>query len=315
MKTLLSTLLFAVASLAASQVDPNRVVFSVNGEEVKGSEYYRRMEYLPGVGRRSNDTFAEFPPGFLTIEQMITERLVLQLAKQKGVAPTDAEVLAEIQNAIADDPAYLQSWTDSGRSRAELDYQVRFDLAQFKLLTFGITVTDQQVEQFYKENPTTFSLPKRVKLRVIVVGTEAEQAAVDKDLAAGKKFSEVASARSLDISKAIGGDFGVSPYDQLAPTAKDAIDKRKADGTTVWVNTGEKYVKFLVEQVLPEEKIPLDAKTKRRIRRKRMADIGAVKNDIQKEMNAMRLKAKIDIKQKEFADAYKKFTETFLKGG
>lgn len=312
----LALLLLLTGSLGAhAQVDPNRVVVTINGEDVKGAEYYRRMEYLPGVGKRSGDNFAEFPPGFLTIEQLITERLVLQLAKEKGVAPTDAEVQAELQAAVEDNPKILQDWTDSGRTRAELEYEFKYQLAQFKLITQGITITDQQVEQFYKENPTMFTLPKRIKLRVIVVNTEADKLAVEADLKAKKPFSDVAKARSLDLSRSIGGDYGISAYDDLSPAAKDAVNKRGADGVTDWVTSGNNYVKFWVEQVLPEEKIPLDAKTKRRIRKQRMADIGNVKNDIKKMMSDMRARAKIDIKQKEFADAYKKFIDQYLTGG
>src|SRR5438309_1536369 len=93
-------MLVCVLGVAASvhgQVDPNRVVATVNGEPIKGEEYYRRMEYLPGVGRFSGDHFAEFPPGFMTLDQLITEKLVMQLAKQKGVAPAAPEIQEELR--------------------------------------------------------------------------------------------------------------------------------------------------------------------------------------------------------------------------
>ena len=56
---------------AQNMVDPNRVVLVINGEEIKGAEYYRRMEYLPGVGSQMGASFSDFPPGFLTIQQLI----------------------------------------------------------------------------------------------------------------------------------------------------------------------------------------------------------------------------------------------------
>lgn len=303
----------AVASLA--QVDPNRIIVVVNGEEVKGNEYYRRMEFLPGVGKLANGTVAEFPPGFLTIEQLITERLVLQLAKEKNVFPTDAEVQQELGFAMEESPKLMEEWLASGRSRAELEYQTRFNLAQFKILTQGITITDQQVDQFFKDNPTIFTLPKRVQLRVIAVTTDAEKAGVDTDLKAKKPFAEVARARSQDVSRSSGGDYGISPMEGLGAMVQDAINKRAADGTTDWISSNGTWIKFYVEKVIPEEKLPLDAKTRRRIRKQRMADNGNVKNDVKKMMSDMRAKAKIDIKQKEFADAYKSFVESYLRGG
>lgn len=316
MKSALTLALLCFSSVATlAQVDPNRIIVVVNGEEVKGNEYYRRMEFLPGVGKLANGTVAEFPPGFLTIEQLITERLVLQLAKEKNVFPTEAEVQQELGFALEESPKLMEEWLASGRSRAELEYQTRFNLAQFKILTQGITITDQQVDQFFKDNPTIFTLPKRVQLRVIAVTTDAEKAAVDTDLKAKKPFADVAKARSQDVSRSSGGDYGISPMEGLGAMVQDAINKRAADGTTDWISSNGTWIKFYVEKVIPEEKLPLDAKTRRRIRKQRMADNGNVKNDVKKMMSDMRAKAKIDIKQKEFADAYKSFVESYLRGG
>lgn len=311
MKQLLLTLSILAASLASAQVDVNRVVVTINGEEVKGGEYYRRMEHLPGVGKASSGGFVEYSPGFLTIEQLITERLVFQMAKERNVYPTDAEVQAELTAMMEDNPKLLEEWQNGGRTRPELEYEVRYQLAQFKLLSRGITITDQQVEQFYKDNPTMFTNPKRAKLRVIVVDSRTAADAVDADLKAGKTFASVAMARSLDLSKSIGGDYGLTPIAQLSQQAQDAVNKRKPDGTTEWLESEGNFIKFLVEQVLPEEKQPLDAKLRRQIRKMRMIDNGRVKNDLTKDMAAMRAKAKIDIKQKEFAEAYNKFMRTF----
>src|SRR5437868_7442517 len=95
----------ALAGLAAgafAQVDPNRSVVSVNGDVVLGNEYYRRMETLPDVGRvLDGGQVAVYPPGFLTIVQLIDERLVLQMAAQKGLSPTDAEIEKEMRESIA----------------------------------------------------------------------------------------------------------------------------------------------------------------------------------------------------------------------
>lgn len=316
MKLRMLALIAACLSVTAfAQIDPTRTVVTINGEEVKGAEYYRRMEYLPGVGKQANGTLAEFPPGFLTIEQLITERLVMQLAKEKNLMPTDAEVQQEITWAVEENPKLLEDWLASGRNRTELEYQTKFSLAQFKILTQGITITDQQVEQFYKDNPTLFTLPKRVQLRVIAVTTDAEKSAVDADLKAKKPFADVAKTRSQDVSRSVGGDYGTTPMENLGAMVQDAINKRAADGTTDWISSNGTWIKFFVEKVVPEEKIPLDAKLKRRIRKQRMADNGNVKNDVKKMMSDMRARAKIDIKQKEFADAYKTFVESYLRGG
>jgi parvulin-like peptidyl-prolyl isomerase len=304
--------------MAVAQVDPARTIATINGEEIKGGEYYRRMEFLTGVGKRDGDNFFEAPPGFLTLEQLITERLVLQLAKQKGVFPPEVEVDAELKNRTEDNPNLLADWTKLGRTAEELRNQVRYEIAQFKISTFGITVTDQEIEKHFKDNPTMYTVPKQVKLRVIVVEKDTDRAAVDKELAAGKAFNEVARAYSVDISKSNGGDYGTVPLAFLNTPARAAVEAVKIGQATAWVSSqtadgGNRSVKFQVLDIVPEKKLVLDAKLKRSIRRRLMTDKSVGKVDIRTEMNAMRRKAKIDIKEKSFADIYEKFIEAYLK--
>jgi foldase protein PrsA len=310
--------LFA-ASLSFAQVDPNRLVATVNGEEIRGGEYYSRMEFLPGVGKPSGRSFSEFPPGFLTLEQLITERLVLQLARQKGVLPTDLEVDAELNARQEDAPDFLATWTASGRTLDDLKDQIRYELAQFKIQTFGVTITNQEVDNHYKNNAAEFTLPKRAKLRVIVVQSEADRDTVDAALKSGKAFSAVATEFSKDVSKANGGEYGTVPFAFLNTSVRTAVEAIKIGGTTAWVTTqtdGQPtYLKFLLEDIVAEQKTPLTDRLRRDIRRRLMIDRGGVKNDIQKEMMAMRQKAKVDIKQQVFADAYRKFIEAYLRQG
>jgi len=322
LKLILSAALAALAATAAfGQVDLNRTVVTVNGEDIKGGEYYHRMEYLPGVGKRMGSAYSEFPPGFLTMEQLITEHLVLQLAKEKGALPTDMEVDAEYRVRKDDNPNLDTLWIASGQTMEDLKYQIRLELAKFKIQTFGITITNQEVDKFYKDHPTDYTIPKRMQLRVIVVNTDADRDAVDKALAAGTKFADVASKYSIDISKAGGGEYGTVPETVLSAEVRDAVAATKIGGITTWLtsqaqgSTDKSYVKFLVEDVKKEELVPLDEKVRRQTRRRLMLDKGAVKNDIEKEMKAMRGKAKIDIKQAEFRDSYKKFIDAYLKEG
>ncbi len=304
---------------SAQMVDPNRVVLVINGEEVKGAEYYRRMEYLSGIGTRSGNNFVEMPPGFITIQHLIDERMTFALAKDKGVYPTDAEVDAEINLRQQDNPKMLETYIAAGGNIEELKYQIRVQLAEFKIATFGITKTDAEVELFYKDHPDLYKTPKMLKLRLIAVGTSDDTKVVDQELAAGKPFATVAKEKSVDVTKAIGGEYGTIPEYKLATVAKDALTGVKIGQSTVWLSTAQDggqgtYLKFLLEDVIPEAKQPLDARLKRIVRRQLMLDAGRVKNgSATKELDLLRAKAKIDIKQPEFAEAYKKFLEAYLK--
>lgn len=306
--------LLVASAIAGAQVDPARTVAVVNGVEIKGDEYYRRMEYLPGIGKMVGNSFASFPPGFLTLEQLITEKLIQQLAKEKGVFPTDQEVKDEIAFALQVDPKTLEDWKASGQTEAEFDALTRYNLCQFKLTTRGVNVTDSEIDKFYKDNIVLFTVAKILTLRVIAVQTEEQAKAVDADLKGGKKFADVAKARSLDVSAAMGGDFGKRSWADLSEAARRSLDNVKVGGTTEWIVGSNTRVKFMLEAVEPEVVKPLDAMLRRKIRRELMITKGNVKNSeaLGKEMLELRRKSNIDIKQKEFADAYKKFIDTFL---
>lgn len=314
---LISTFLAVVAAgLAFGQNDPARTVIVVNGSEVKASEYYRRMEYLPGVAKRVGNNLLDMPPGLITIDQMITDILVLQLAKEKGVFPSDIEVNQELDTRKSDNPDLLSIWKESGRTEDELRQQIRIDLAQFKITTFGVTVTDTDVEKFYKTYSDRFTIPKQYKLSVIAVNLPADKASVDADLAAGKSFGEVAKARSVDVTRMQNGEYGTVPVTALTESTRTALSAAKIGTTTDWIPTtaggNQLFIKFRVDDIVAESKEALTPALKRRIRRQRMLDLGNVKNDISKEMIAFRRKAKIDIRQPEWASAYQKFIEQYL---
>ncbi len=311
------TFVFGALALAhaAAQVDLTSTIVVINGEEIKGSEYYRRMEFLPGVGKQLGNGFAEFPPGLLTIEQLVTERLILQMAKDKGVLPSAAEIKDEIAFELAVNPNFQKNFLDTGQSLAELDYQTKVRLATFRLTAFGVTVTDAEVAEFYTKNSSIYSTPKMVTLKVIAVDTEEKAKAVDNDLAAGKSFADVAKARSLDVSAATGGEFGRRPYHELALIVQSEIDKIKVGGITEWLIGDKTRVKFMLVAADPEKARPLDATLKKIIRKEIMLTRGSIKNNVRQDMIAMRKKAQISITQKEFDDAYKKFIDVVIRDG
>ncbi|MCW5941421.1 MAG: peptidyl-prolyl cis-trans isomerase [Fimbriimonadaceae bacterium] len=309
-------ILFTCAVLAAcvgAQSDPNRLVMTVNGDEIRADEYYRRMEFLTGVGKRVGDGFVEFPPGLLTIEQLVYERLMKQLAVKKGVLPTPTMVQQEIQYRIEENPKLLEEWDRTALPRTALDEQIFLELLEFRLYTFGITVTDAQVDEFYNENKPMFTTPARAELRMIAVADEAGMSAADADLAANKPFAEVARKHSTDVSKAAGGDFGIVAYDQLPPGIADAV-RGAADGkTTGWLKIQDSHVKFLKVKSYAEELQKLDAPLRRSIRRRLMLDRGRIKNDVVKEINELRAKSAVDIKQAMLADAWKRLNQSHLR--
>jgi len=307
LKSLLSVAGAGAAMLVSAQIDPSKDVVVVNGQPVKGSEYYRRMEFLSGVGKMTPGGFAAAPPGFLTIQRIVDEKLMLQLCEERKCTPTDAEVKQELEDRIADNPDLLKGWTGSGGTEAELNYAIKLELAELKIVSQGITVTDQEVEAFYKANPTMFTFPKRFKLRLLAVPDEAKRDAADTDLKGGMAFLEAVKKHSDHASKFNDGQLGELPVDVMSANLKAAVEGVKIGTATDWIRTEAGFYKFLVENITPERVQTLDDRTRRQLRRKLAVDRGRVKTDIAKLMADARSKARVEVNIPAFKGSVSKY--------
>ncbi|MBS1706195.1 MAG: peptidyl-prolyl cis-trans isomerase [Armatimonadetes bacterium] len=297
----------ALASHGAD-IDPAKTVLVINGEEVKAQEYYSRMETLADVGRVVNNTIQPMAPGLLTLQRLIEERLLLQLAKEKNVAPTAQQVKDLIELKKERDPAFVDDWLKLGLPMADLEYQASVEVAQFNLMTMGITITNQEVETYYKGNTREFTSPKKLKLSMIAVKT-ADKDKADAALKSGKSFADVAREMSVDTSKSAGGAIGEVDVEMFAEPVKKQLEAVKIGQTTEWIPGKEIVVKFLKENVIPAKVQPLDDHTKYKIRRNLMLDRGLAKNNLEQMLKELRKRSKIEMLLPVFKTDFQKFLD------
>lgn len=325
-RTWMAAVTLALAAFGSAQVDPNKVVATVNGEQIKGSEYYHRMEFMPGVKMRFGGQDIQSTPGFFAVAQLIGEKLLYQLAKEKGVLPTAPEIENELQLKLSDDPKFLERAADQGLTEEDIRSQIKHDLTNFKLQTAGINVTDQEVQQNYKKNPLNYTTPKKYHVRIIAVHSDSEALAVDADIRAGKDFAAVAKAKSVDVSKGLGGDIGSVPENYFSSDVRPAIAAAKIGGLTPWLTVYEigddgkptktirAKVKYQVVDVTPAKLTPLDKRLTISIRRVLMLKASAGKVDIAKEIDAMRAKSKVTIALPQFQELWQQLNSAANSG-
>jgi hypothetical protein len=189
--------LISLAFIATSLLNPkvDETVATINGEVLSSQSYHRRMEYLPGLGRRTNTgQFIEILPAIATLDTIVTETLLLQIAKSKGLVPSETEIDQEISYRIRKDPTYVESWQSIGRTMPELRQKIKVERAQFKLQTDGIVVTESDIQNNYDAaKASRFTIPPRVKLRVIIVHDQDAMTKVDDGIKSGKTFNALAT--------------------------------------------------------------------------------------------------------------------------
>lgn len=307
------SLVLALASVMCFQVPGmDRVVLVVNGEKVLAQEYYRRMEFLPNVGTLIGGQFVELPPAFLTLEDLINDRLVLQLAKERGLLPTAEAVDTELALRKRESPDDYAKLAELGVSDEELKSRLLVELAQFSLVTEGVTVTDKQVEEHYQVNKVMYTTPPQVRLRVIVVKKAEDRVKVDEALRT-KSFEVVAREMSTDVSAFSGGELPEVAMSQLPQNVYNEVIRTSPGEITNWIELEGFFAKYRIEEKKEAVVLPLDDKLRREIRRRLMFTIGMNKNDVKALLDEKRRTAKVEIASPGLQKVWDRFLKEYLR--
>lgn len=188
------------------------VVARVNGEAITKDDLYDLMfQYV----------------GPQVLDELILVRLVEQEADAQGVAVTQEDVDAEIEVIAAQLGGMEQLefiLMQQGATIDRLARDIERNVMIHRLIAPQVTVTDEEVRQFFDENEELFAQPEQVRARHILVDTREEAEELRQQLLDGADFAGLARAHSKDPgSGAAGGELGwfgrgvmVAPFEQAA---------------------------------------------------------------------------------------------------
>jgi parvulin-like peptidyl-prolyl isomerase len=113
-------------------------------------------------------------------------------------------------------------------------------------------IADPRVQDVFNQNTTRFA---RVRLKRLLVGTEAEAREVIDAVANGRSsFEDQAKQRSLDlVTKNVGGEAGIVRRVDLAQPLGDAVFGAEVGKLVGPVQAGQGFLVFRVEEFLPAE--------------------------------------------------------------
>lgn len=191
----------AAAAWAQDPAGPGRVLARVRGVEITAGDLERRLAILG----RERPVPAERHPEVLRL--LIREEVLLQAAAAQGL-PAEPAV----------------------QERLELmRRQVLIDEVLKRRMAAAAQMSEEDLERAYRENLLRF-VSETVRVRHIMVPTEAEAEAIRQELLAGKDFAELARARSQDEGSAEkGGDLGALARGQT-DAGFEAVAFRLKDG-------------------------------------------------------------------------------------
>ncbi len=95
-----------------------------------------------------------------------------------------------------------------------------------------VTVTDEEVKEYYDKQKTQFTVPESVRASHILVSGDAEMKKLQEDLKGGMSFEDAAKKHSTCPSKEQGGDLGFFSKGQMVPEFEKAAFELKPGETT-----------------------------------------------------------------------------------
>jgi parvulin-like peptidyl-prolyl isomerase len=164
------------------------------------------------------------------LREMVPQMDELQLSK--------SQVENLVKNWVESELLYQEAM----RVGLAKDTQVKRDLAKMrrdylvaqyieKYIYDNVTVSNEEADAYYKDNLEEFQCAEdEFHLRLILVMTLSEATQIRAQLLRGEDFAQWAKNRSVDGSRANGGDLGFVRASQLSPLlARSVAQMRKGD--------------------------------------------------------------------------------------
>lgn len=194
-------------------------------------------------------------------EDLVVRELLRDQAEQLGLAVSESEIdqgLEEVKkNKFGGDQQKLMEALEREGITLERAREQLADGMLLVLLKKRITgdvppPSDDEIKVEYERNPKKFELAPSVKLRHILVGTEAEAKDVQARLNQGADMTALAAELSKDgNSKDKGGDLGWAPRGSMDQSLDDAAFSLTPGAYSAPVQSKHGWHVLLIEEAKP----------------------------------------------------------------
>lgn len=225
-------------SSSAPKIDvPLNAVAVVAGTAIPKTEFDALFNQYEAAYKAQKRPFPKpGTPEYEALKQQTVKALIqrVELAKEaaaRGITVTDAEVqkkLEELKQQFygGDEQKYRDELKTYGTTDQAVREMIRSQLIAQKLydaITKDVTVSDQQIAQYYEQHRDQFSTPAQRHVAHILVKTKQEAERIYEQLQNGADFATLAKKYSIDATSAKnGGDLGTAPREQWVKPFGDA---------------------------------------------------------------------------------------------
>lgn len=184
-------------------------MMKVNDDKVSKDEFYTRLQSVPVQTQQGTKMAGQY-----VIEQIIGEKLIQQLAEEKGVEPKEAQIEKKIAAIKKESGGNLKKvLAQRGMTMEDLKKQVTIQQALVNVVTKGVKIPEADVKKAYEQalaaENSPFKRPEQVFCRVVVA---SDKEAVDKAyklISNGTDFGTVAmQTNDVPMLKQSQGQIG-----------------------------------------------------------------------------------------------------------
>jgi parvulin-like peptidyl-prolyl isomerase len=282
MRRLLLLALFVAVPLAAAAAPTvlDQVVVTVNGDPVYAGEVKLAAQQIGASMARSGQPLDGAKIGAAAVQDVVDARLMVQEAKRRGLKVVEADVTAAV--AAAETQAggaegLAKTLAEQGFDRTRFETMARETSLTRQLLaqlTAGVTVNDEQVATFYRDNLAKIAEPEKIHAHQILVkvagsgeparaSARAKVEAARERAIASEDFAALARELSEGSTAAKGGDIGALSRDQMPPAIATAAFALAAGEISEVLDTGVAFQIIRVDAKLPARTPPLAEVTDR----------------------------------------------------
>jgi peptidyl-prolyl cis-trans isomerase C len=215
----------------------------------------------------------------------LTPDTVLVRVGQKSVSVADFRETIIAQRRTADSSIVMESFTEEGQRRTlqhlvdarllaegarerklDSDPSVRRAVARavdgvladslIRVEVDRLDLSDTNLQHYYDLHQEQFRTDRRVKARHIVVATRADAEEIERELASGADFGDIAAQRNTDSSKSKRGELGWINRGVMVKPFEEALFSLRGSETSSVVQTFLGFHIIQVEEIDPGKLMP-----------------------------------------------------------
>lgn len=277
-------------ALAACGASGGGTIVSVNGQNITKAELDNKLE-SGAAGKQQ-------------LNQLVQSVLIDQYAKDNKIDVSEAEVQKKEDEIKARYPAgqFETLLKQQGLTEDDVKKILRQQIELEKSVGKNVSVSDADVKAYFDKNHALLDKPEQVRARHILVADLKTANDVEGKLKGGAKFEDLAKQYSTDpASKEKGGELGFFNKGQMVPAFESVAFSQPAGKISAPVKSPFGYHVIQTEEHKPATKATL-ASSRDQIKTQLTQQQQA--QQIPQFLQQLRSKAKIDVKDQRFADAF-----------